>query len=204
MTNGFSGGDRRDTPLDRAIDRAVREMMQVDPALGLRRRVLSRLESTPQRGTHVARYAWGTGILAMIVVVLMMLVRDRPTEPLPAGPNTAQVSAVPAPLPRGTADLPIATPAPTPAAPRRGASPRVTREAIRMPKVENVFGAPSAAVSAAAAISSEPVRPASEPATENMGVGVAPLVIVPLAPAPLEMPAIVIQPLETAAPKGGR
>ena len=201
MTNGFSGGDRRDSPLDRAIDRAVREMMQVDPALGLRRRVLSRLESTPQRGSGAARYAWGTGILAMMAVVLMMLVRDRPSEPLPAGPNPAQVSAVPAHVPPETADLPIATPT---AAPRRGASPRVTREAIRMPQVENVFGAPSAAVSAAAAINSEPVRPASEPATENMGVGVAPLVIVPLAPAPLEMPAIVIQPLETAAPKGGR
>jgi hypothetical protein len=138
----------------------------------------------------------------MMVVVLMMLFGDRPSEPLPAGPDPAQVSAVPAPVPRGTADLPIATPAA--AAPRRGASPRVTREAIRMPQVENVFGAPSAAVSAAAAIDSEPVRPASESATENMGVGVAPLVIVPLAPAPLEMPAIVIQPLETAAPKGGR
>jgi hypothetical protein len=202
MTNGFSGGDRRDSPIDRAIDRAVREMVQVDPALGLRRRVLSRLESTPPRGSRVARYAWGSGILAMMVVVLMMLVGGRPSEPLPAGPNPAQVSAVPAPVPRETADLPIATPAATP--PRRGASPRVTREAIRMPQVENVFGAPSAAVSAAAAIDSEPVRPAPESATENMGVGVAPLVIVPLAPAPLEMPAIVIQPLETAAPKGGR
>ena len=202
MNNEFLGGDRRDTPLDRAIDRAVRTMVQVDPALGLRRRVLSRLDSTPQRGSRVARYAWGTGILAMMVVVLM-LVRDRPTEPPVPGPNPAQVSAVPAPVPRGTADLPIATPTPTPAAPRRGAAPRVTREAIRMPQIENVFGAPSAAVSAAA-IDSEPVRPAPESATENMGVGVAPLVIVPLAPAPLEMPAIVIQPLETAAPKGGR
>ena len=200
MNNESSWGDRHGTRMDRAIDRAVREMVQVDPALGLRRRVLSRLEG-PRHGSRVPRYAWGTAMVALAAVVLMV-VRDRPTEPVPAGPISAQVSAVPAPTPDRTTDLPTITS--TPPAPRRGASPRVTREAIRMPRVANVFGAPSPAVSAAAASNSESVRPASEDASQNSPAAVPPLVIPPLMPAPIEMPAIVIQPLVMAAPKGGR
>jgi hypothetical protein len=200
MNNESSWGDRHDTRMDRAIDRAVREMVQVDPALGLRRRVLSRLEA-PRHGSRVPRYAWGTAMLALAAVVVM-LVRDRPPEPVTAGPISAQVSAIPAPTPDRTTDLP--TISSTPPAPRRGALPRVTREAIRMPRVANVFGAPSPAVSAAAASNTESVRPASEDASPNSPVAVPPLVIPPLTPAPIETPAIVIQPLVMAAPKGGR
>ena len=200
MNNESSWADRHGTRMDRAIDRAVREMVQVDPALGLRRRVLSRLE-VPRHVSRVPRYAWGTALLALAAVVLM-LVRDRPTEPVPAGPISAQVSAVPGPVADRTADLPIITSKPP--SPRRSASPRVTREAIRMPRVANVFGAPSPAVSAAAATDSESVQPASEDASQNSPAAVPPLVIAPLMPAPIEMPAIVIQPLVMAAPKGGR
>ncbi len=46
MSNHTSLNDAR---LDRAIDRAVREMMQVDPAPGLRRRVLSRINAPVER-----------------------------------------------------------------------------------------------------------------------------------------------------------
>ena len=73
-----------------------------------------------------------------------------------------------------------------------------------MPRVENVFGAPSRAVSAAAASNSESLRPASEDAAQDTQSAVPPLVVPPLTPAPIEMPAIVIQPLAMAAPKGGR
>ncbi len=200
MNNESSWGNRHDTRLDRAIDRAVREMVQVDPALGLRRRVLSRLEA-PRRGSRVPRYAWGTAILALAAVVLMM-VRDRPAEPVTPGPISAEVSTVPAPAPDRATDVPTNTS--TPPVPRRGASSGVTREAIRMPRVANVFGAPSPAVSAAAAGNSESVRPASEDVSPNSPAAVPPLVIAPLMPAPIEMPAIVIEPLVMAAPKGGR
>ena len=40
MSNEFSWSAAREARLDRAIDRAVRDMMQVDPRPGLRRRVL--------------------------------------------------------------------------------------------------------------------------------------------------------------------
>jgi hypothetical protein len=202
MNNESSWGDRHDTRVDRAIDRAVREMVQVDPALGLRRRVLSRLEA-PQHGSRVLRYAWGTAILALAAVVLM-LGRDRPTELVTAGPNPAEVSAVPAPSSDRTTDVPSITPTSTPSVPRRGASSGVTREAIPMPRVANVFGSPSPAVSAAAASNSESVRPASEDVSLNSPAAVPPLVIAPLMPAPIETPAIVIEPLVMAAPKGGR
>jgi hypothetical protein len=200
MNNESSWGDRHDTRMDRAIDRAVREMVQVDPALGLRRRVLSRLEA-PRPGSRIPRYAWGTAILALAAVVLM-LVRDRPTEPVTPGPISVEVSSVPASTPDRTTDVP--TIALTPPLPRRGASPGVTREAIPMPRVANVFGPRSPAVSAAAARNSEPVRPASEDASQSSPDAVPPLVIAPLMPAPIEIPALVIEPLAIAAPKGGR
>ena len=73
-----------------------------------------------------------------------------------------------------------------------------------MPQVENLFGAPSRTVSAAAAANSESMRPPSEDASQDSPAAVPPLVIPPLMPAPIEMPAIVIQPLVMAAPKGER
>jgi hypothetical protein len=200
MNNESSWGDRHDTRMDRAIDRAVRDMVQVDPALGLRRRVLSRLE-LPQHRTRVPRYAWGTAIVALAAVMLM-LVRDRPIEPLTTSPTSTEISAVPAPRSDGTTDVPPVTSAPP--VPRRGTSSGVTREAIPMPRVANVFGTPSPGVSAADAGNTQSVRSASDDASQDSAVAVPPLVILPLAPAPIEMPAIVIQPLVTAAPKGGR
>ena len=73
-----------------------------------------------------------------------------------------------------------------------------------MPRVQNVFGAPSPAVSAAAASNSESLPGAPEDVSQDRQSAVPPLVIPPLTPAPIEMPAIVIRPLVTAAPKGGR
>jgi hypothetical protein len=73
-----------------------------------------------------------------------------------------------------------------------------------MPRVANVFGTPSPGVSAADAGNTQSVRSASDDVSQDSAVAVPPLVILPLAPAPIEMPAIVIQPLVTAAPKGGR
>jgi hypothetical protein len=201
MNNQSSWGDRHDTPIDRAIDRAVRDMVQVDPALGLRHRVLSRLDASPRRSSGVPRYAWGAAMFA-IVVLMLMLVRDQPSEPVTTGPVAAEVSEVAAPAPDRPVERPLVRP--TPPSSRREAFPNVTREAIRMPQVENVFGAPSPSVSASAARDTGSAEAGSEEAFDDRHVAVAPLIISPLTPAPIEMPAIVIQPLGMAAPKGGR
>ena len=201
MNNHSSWEDRHDTPIDRAIDRAVRDMVQADPAAGLRHRVLSRLAAPARHSFSVPHYAWGTAIVAMIVVTLM-LGRDKPAGPVTTGPVSAHVSEAAVPASDPPMDLPRVRPTPAPS--RAGRLPRVTREAIRMPQVENVFGAPSNFVSASAARHTKSAETGSDDAPDERHVAVPPLVISPLTPAPIEMPAIVIQPLGMTAPKGGR
>ena len=53
MNNEFSWNAAREARVDRAIDRAVREMMQVDPPPGLRRRVLARLNDSTERRSYL-------------------------------------------------------------------------------------------------------------------------------------------------------
>jgi len=57
MNNEFSWSAAREARIDRAIDRAVREMMQVEPPPGLRRRVLARLNDADERREHAHRRA---------------------------------------------------------------------------------------------------------------------------------------------------
>jgi hypothetical protein len=54
--------------LDKAIDRAVREMLDVEPPAGLRGRVMARLES-PKR--HGAWWIWMVGPVAVAAAVLL-------------------------------------------------------------------------------------------------------------------------------------
>src|SRR5262245_65813028 len=71
MSNQTSVNDAR---LDRAIDRAVREMMQVDPAPGLRRRVLSRINApTERRAVPALRYTFAAAALAVLVLSISLM-----------------------------------------------------------------------------------------------------------------------------------
>ena len=84
MTNDNSPDGR----LDDAIDRAVREMMQVDPRPGLRRRVLARLErSAHGPGLRAAPDTWlrrfrgsffllpAAAVIAMVLAIVIPAVR---------------------------------------------------------------------------------------------------------------------------------
>ena len=142
MNNEFSLSAAREARIDRAIDRAVREMMHVDPPPGLRRRVLARLtDADERRGAFLLpRYAFA----AMALLVLMMsmtLMRDRIEPPMPPkAPSVAAPAGAPAiepPIQTDVQAAPVATP-----------SPGVTHERIRMPRVTNVFGTRSGEVSA--------------------------------------------------------
>ena len=198
MNNDSSWAGRHDSPLDRAIDRAVREMVQVDPPPGLRRRVLSRLDADTRPAARITvRYAWAAAAF-VVVLAAVMFTRGRPDAPVAAVPVASQAAVVPAPAPEVR---PVA-PQPPAAAPR--ATPRrATREAIPMPRVSNVFGPRSRGVTAASDSGAEAIRtPPASSASEQPGA-VPPLVSPPLTAAPIETPAIVIPPLTTAAPKGG-
>ena len=189
------------SPLDRAIDRAVRKMMHVDPPPGLRRRVLSRLESrAAERRPFVPRYAWGAAAL-VILIVAVMFTRDHRTEPVAVVRQPSVVANGPTALREPSAAPPQAPPKRT--SPSQVPSHGVTRETIPMPRIANVFGTRTASVSAATESSVEAVWPGAENPAENPSSSVAPLVITPLTPAPIETPAIVIPPLVIAPPKGG-
>jgi hypothetical protein len=198
MNNDSPWTGSHDSPLDRAIDRAVRKMMHVDPPPGLRRRVLSRLEPrAAERRLFVPRYAWGAAALVVLIVAMMFTRNHRP-EPAAIVPQPSVVAGGPPPRegPATSRQAPLLiAPAPT----SRSSPSRITREAIPMPRIANVFGTRTAEVSAADDSGVEAVWPGAE----NPSNAIAPLVIIPLTPAPIETPAIVVPPLVIAPPKGG-
>jgi hypothetical protein len=179
-----------DARLDRAIDRAVREMMQVDPSPGLRRRVLSRINAPAEHRTFPAlRYGFAAAALAVVVLSITML----PGHVEPPSPPKA-----PSPIVAGgvrPVDLEALLSTSTVAVPGVSIpadSVRISKEPIRMPRVANVFGAQPPGISAATVREPEVLRIAPET--------LAPLTIVPLSARP-----IVIEPLVLGAPqKGGR
>jgi hypothetical protein len=201
MNNHSSRAGRHDSPLDLAIDRAVRDMMQVDPAPGLRRRVLSRLQpASSQRPPLALRFGW-MAVGVAVVLAALIYTSNRSTAPAAVDPASSQATTVlPPARDADGVSPPAAIVAPT--APR--VRPRGTHEAIAMPRVANVFG-PSARTAAAAATaeSDDIMWPTPSAAPPDSGA-LAPLAIPPLTAAPIETPPIVIAPLQTAAPKGGQ
>ncbi len=174
MSNPSSLNDVR---LDRAIDRAVRELMQVDPAPGMRRRVLSRINApVERRALPGLRYAFAAAALVVLILsITLMPGHVEPPTPPKAPPLTA-FTRIPLPSLEGR------IPPVEDGLPAREASTRVTKERIAMPRVTNVFGDGPPGVSAAT------VR---EPAPEAL----APLTIVPLSSRPIVIEPLVLQAL---------
>jgi len=180
MNNELSWSAAREARIDRAIDRAVREMMQVDPPPGLRRRVLARLNESNNRDRHfLPQLAFAA--LAMMIVLLATSIWYRGEPPTPPQPP-AMATGAPVPIinseavmqqqVRGEAAIPG----------------QITKEPIRMPRVTNVFGGRPREASAA---------------TVDAGrreIFVAPLTIVPLSARPLVIEPLILPPLS----KGGQ
>ncbi len=184
-----------ESPIDRALDRAVRDMMHVDPPPGLRRRVLARVEPrVTGRWMFMPGYALAAAALA-ILVLGGVFVREHRTKPIQTGTIEPSARTAPVPQPR---------PAPSPNArgdiSGRAPATRITRELIPMPRVTNVFGSRTQGVSAARRPGDETAWPAAATVTDTPVSAVAPIVIEPIETLPL-----VIPPLVTAAPplKGG-
>jgi len=187
--------------LDRAIDRAVRDMMHADPRPGFRRRVLARLEGQSIRGPMFSPIAIPAAALALLFLVVVVTRWNSypPTSSVTQEARSTRVPDIDLPAPRVEPANPRTQPAPrTPdRAPDRG---RLSSEPIRMPRVRNVFAADSNAV-AAASVDADTVWPAPAPDThEDRQMGLAPLVIPPLQPPP----PIVIPPINPRGPGGGR
>src|SRR4051812_13976847 len=90
--------DTADTPvLDAAIDRAVRRMVQVDPASGLRHRVrmqIDRGDAAAPLFFH-ARLAVAASVLALLLIAAVLVNRDGAgVKPAPAPPVTQAATQV--------------------------------------------------------------------------------------------------------------
>jgi len=179
MSNEVSWSAARETRIDRAIDRAVRDMMQIDPPAGLRRRVLARLSESkrPQRHTPWAQIAFAV-VAAMLVVMAAPRMWYRADQPVPPRPPALAIAA-PAPA----VDVESVMSHPSVAGDPVSKPGQVTRESIRMPRVGNVFGNRRNEVSAANAdnVSHTTARPL---APESL----TPLTIVPLSARPIVLP----------------
>ena len=138
-------------PLDGAIDRAVREMMVVDPRPGLRHRVAHAIKAPPRRAYG---FRFGLAALGLVMVALVSIMVWRPSNParpVPAPQVAATAPAAPATPLAGSqaAEAPVPPAlAPVPARPR----PRA------MPTPESIFGPRRGQVAAA---SVPPTRAAS-------------------------------------------
>ena len=180
MNNEFSWSAAREARIDRAIDRAVRDMMQVDPPAGLRRRVLARLNECGERRGHLLpQFAFAA--VALVVVLLSgteMWYRTQvptpPQAPVMAKAPPAPVVDIEAVIRQKTFSSEVAIPG------------QVTRERIPIPHITSVFGNRSGAVSAATV------------ETGRRQIVVPPLTIVPLSARP-----VVIEPLVLPS-KGGQ
>lgn len=160
----MSNDDGRRSTLDRAIDHAVHDMMQVDPRPGLRQRVLHRLQDTPHR-----RGWFGAGALATaaVLVVLFATTLDRRSELQPAPPGQAAVvpsaePGTPIPGPQTADDKPELTP-PSPAAAAKRVAP--TPESIFGPRTDQVRGASTGAPAPSSQTGAVAVAPLQAPAS---------------------------------------
>ena len=167
MNNHTSLNDAR---LDRAIDRAVREMMQVDPAPGLSRRVLSRINAPVERRARpVMRYAFAAAALVVVGLSIALIPGDV-ERPAPPKAPTMVFAGGPPPIVLPNFEAVVVE------------SGGLVSIPIPMPRITNVFGAQPSGVSAAT------VR---EPGADR----IAPETLEPLMIVPLSARPIVIAPL---------
>jgi hypothetical protein len=204
------------SPIDQAIDRAVRKMMQVDPPAGLRRRVMARIESppstrrflgslrtgAPRRSFFVPAYAIAAAALAIVVLGVVATRNGHVTpSPVNAPATTVAVKARAADSRIAPAPRPDATTPPRSqriVAPRR---PGFRREPIPMPQVADIFGTRTTAIAAAADPTADAVWTApAAPDVEDSLAAPAPLVVPPIAMPPIVIPPLVVGRPPTAPP----
>jgi hypothetical protein len=71
-----------DSHLDAEIDRAVREMMNVEPRADLRARVVAEILDQPARAIWWPRLALGSAALAAAALILLVFVNRPPDQPV--------------------------------------------------------------------------------------------------------------------------
>jgi hypothetical protein len=160
--------------IDLAIDRAVREMLDVEPREDLRDRVIARLPAPnsqlPASGVRLPAFGWTLGSLAAAAIILLAVFVARHNEPVPA-----QASVVAAAPERPVA--PEGLPPAVPAAPQQAAP----RSAVTVPA--EAHAAAARTVGAAAYRDADSAVAAIEPLSRIAPIAMPPIVHEEIAPA---------------------
>ena len=182
-----------DRHLDDAIDRAVREMMNVDADPAFRARVFARLERAPRGGGSWLRTIVLAGMAAAAVLLAVVLMRTPAPAPAEKQVASSQPPAANAPTP-GPVPVPAATGVPQVAIrdDERGALPRRSRRSaparIETPNVTQSLRAGSLVATVAepdasvADVPNESLDPIAVPLLQPSSIAPPPIVIAPLPP----------------------
>jgi hypothetical protein len=196
-----------DRQLDDAIDRAVRDMMTVEPPSDLRARVLAELDGPPARFAVWPRFAFATLALALAIATLVTIQQGRSAHREAPQVATSSPSSVTSPEPAA----PPSTSAPTSPddstpAPRPDVSAAVTAPGLQRPKTatpsrshpmqDRVIQAASIDTIEEAAAGSAPVEPVD--GTRSLGgVHLKPITQSEIVITPITVERIEITPLSS-------
>ena len=180
--------------IDDEIDRVVRDLVELDPMPGLRRRVLSRLERTDSTFEFGPRVFVPVGVLLVLLIgVLVWRPNATPSTPQVVAQNPASAS------PPAAATRPTTPALSQLTAPEVKPVPRVTR-AVTAPKA--VFGPPSGRVTATSLAGRSAARSAAvladavpRPGTREDVPAFTPIAIAPIRIVPLELQRLSVPPL---------
>ena len=184
-----------ETQLDEAIDRAVRDMMNVEPTGDLRQRVLAEIAGAPQWVMPWRALASASVALAAIVVLIANLITRQPAPP---ESRVASTRAVP-PIQQTTppSETKPSTPAPRPALPP-DALPIAQRPDRSTPRV-GPHTTPERLVEAASipgSLALETATTPAEPLAPVRPVAMTLLYTPPIRTSEIEITQITLEPIE--------
>jgi hypothetical protein len=168
---------RSEGRLERAIDGAVREMLDVEPRADLTARVVAQLSASgsrlPALGFRLPASGWLLGSVAAAAVVLLAVFVARRSEPVaPQAPVVvAQRSDVRLPAP-------LTTPSSAPSV--ASAQPRVTTDAVARPRRIAAAAVPDDSTTAVAIDPLQSIAPISVAPIEQKGIAPADVAVRPL------------------------
>lgn len=160
--------------LDEAIDRAVRDMMDVDPRPGLSRRVAARLDEPRTSWLTMPRIAAAAALVVLAVAAVLLV----PRTPAPVREQVSVTRQTAPPAPRVDREAAVTSREPARVRPERAArAPRTPRRVENAseeipPFVSNVHVAPLAEL---APITVAPAGPRALDAREVVVTPLAPL-----------------------------
>jgi hypothetical protein len=183
-----------ETQLDEAIDRAVREMMNVEPTDDLRQRVLDEIAGTPQWVMPWRTLAAASAALAAIVLLIVNLITRQPAPPESRVASTRAV----APLQQTTPP-----PATKPSTPASQALPRDTLPIAQRPGRSAPRAAPQTpqerlveAASIPGALALETATTPAEPLAPVLPVAMTLLYTPPIRTSEIEITQITLERIE--------